>query len=130
MHRLLGKIFTYQQGAFGSGFCFALPRASLHLSTMHRAPQLGRKPRHLQLKVTRCLTYMFHNAPAENHAHERSKIAVQVWRFVADDLSSLYLYLVYNAPQLCHCRFIIILNVDSFNICPQCLNLGFNRFNS
>ena len=53
-HGLFGQNFIYQQGcAFGSGSCFALPPASMQSSAIRRVPQLGQKPRRLQLKPIR-----------------------------------------------------------------------------
>jgi hypothetical protein len=44
---------VYQQRRrLGNCSCIALPHASLHSSAIRRAPQLGQKPRRLQLNAT------------------------------------------------------------------------------
>jgi hypothetical protein len=54
-HRLFRKdLIDQQRGALGNCSCIALPPASLQSSAMRRAPQLGQKPRPLQLNATKC----------------------------------------------------------------------------
>ena len=54
-HRLCGKHLIHQQRrTLGNCSCIALPPASMQSSAMRRAPQLGQKPRRLQLNAKSC----------------------------------------------------------------------------
>jgi hypothetical protein len=75
-HRLLGKhLIDQQRRALGSGSCFALPPASLQSSAIRRAPQLGQKPRRLQLNATRCSAWQVsqrtRKKPCSKRPHRR-----------------------------------------------------------